>query len=116
MFVHESHGIGVYRGLEKITVDGINKDYLKISYNGGSNLFVPVNQMDMVQKYIGSDGARPKLSKLGGQDWNKMKSKVRTAVAILAEDLIKDLCKTTGGRRLQIFPRYVMAERICGKL
>lgn len=91
--VHESHGIGVYRGLEKITVDGINKDYLKISYNGGSNLFVPVNQMDMVQKYIGSDGARPKLSKLGGQDWNKMKSKVRTAVAILAEDLIKVYAK-----------------------
>ncbi|MEA4971756.1 MAG: transcription-repair coupling factor [Candidatus Metalachnospira sp.] len=91
--VHESHGIGVYRGLEKITVDGINKDYLKISYNGGSNLFVPVNQMDLVQKYIGSDGARPKLSKLGGQDWGKMKSKVRAAVAILAEDLIEVYAK-----------------------
>lgn len=91
--VHESHGIGVYRGLEKITVDGINKDYLKISYNGGSNLFVPVNQMDLVQKYIGSDGAKPKLSKLGGQDWGKMKSKVRAAVAILAEDLIEVYAK-----------------------
>lgn len=96
--VHESHGIGVYRGLEKITVDGINKDYLKISYNGGSNLFVPVNQMDMVQKYIGSDGARPKLNKLGGQDWGKMKSKVRAAVAILAEDLIEVYAKREAAR------------------
>lgn len=91
--VHESHGIGVYRGLEKITVDGINKDYLKISYNGGSNLFVPVNQMDLVQKYIGSDGARPKLSKLGGSEWGKVKSKVKSAVAILAEDLIEVYAK-----------------------
>lgn len=96
--VHESHGIGVYRGLEKITVDGINKDYLKISYNGGSNLFVPVNQMDLVQKYIGSDGARPKLNKLGGQDWGKMKSKVRAAVAILAEDLIEVYAKREAAR------------------
>lgn len=91
--VHESHGIGVYRGLENISVDGINKDYLKISYNGGSNLYVPVNQMDLVQKYIGSDGARPKLNKLGGSDWGKMKSKVRAAVAILAEDLVQIYAK-----------------------
>ena len=102
--VHESHGIGVYRGLEKITVDGINKDYLKISYNGGSNLFVPVNQMDLVQKYIGSDGARPKLSKLGGSDWGKMKSKVKAAVAILAEDLVEVYAKRQAAEGFEYSP------------
>ena len=84
--VHDNHGIGVFRGLEKISVDGTHKDYMKISYRDGGNLFVPVNQMDMVQKYIG--GNAPKLNKLGGQDWVKAKLKARTAVKILAEDLI----------------------------
>ena len=102
--VHESHGIGVYRGLENISVDGINKDYLKISYRGGSNLFVPVNQMDLVQKYIGSDGARPKLSKLGGPDWGKMKSKVRAAVAILAEDLVEVYAKRQAAEGFKYSP------------
>lgn len=102
--VHESHGIGVYRGLEKITVDGINKDYLKISYNGGSNLFVPVNQMDLVQKYIGSDGARPKLNKLGGSDWGKMKSRVKAAVAILAEDLVEVYAKRQAAEGFRYSP------------
>lgn len=86
--VHDNHGVGIFRGLEKITVDGINKDYMKISYANGANLFVPVNQMDMIQKYIGSNSASPKLNKLGGQEWNKAKNKVRSAVKILAQDLV----------------------------
>lgn len=86
--VHQSHGIGVFRGLEKIVVDGVNKDYLKISYSDGGSLFVPVNQMDAIQKYIGSNAEHVKLNKLGGQDWGKAKAKVRAAVAILAQDLI----------------------------
>lgn len=86
--VHDNHGIGVYRGLEKIAVDGVHKDYMKISYADGGNLFVPVNQMDMIQKYIGSNASSPRLNKLGGQDWNKAKAKVRSAVAILAKDLV----------------------------
>ncbi len=87
--VHDNHGIGVFQGLEKIIVDGVNKDYIKIGYADGGNLFVPVNQMDMIQKYIGSDASSPKLNKLGGQDWARAKSKVRAAVADLAEDLVK---------------------------
>ena len=87
--VHYAHGIGVFRGLEKIIIDGANKDYIKISYADGGSLFVPVNQMDAIQKYIGSGGERVKLSKLGGQDWNKAKAKVRAAVEILAQDLIE---------------------------
>ncbi len=90
--VHQSHGIGIFRGLEKITVDGANKDYMKISYSDGGNLFIPVSQMDTIQKYIGG-GERVKLNKLGGSDWNKAKTKVRAAVKILAEDLIKVYAK-----------------------
>lgn len=86
--VHDNHGIGVFRGLEKISVEGVEKDYMKISYRDGGNLFVPVSQMDMVQKYIGTGSAAPKLNKLGGQDWAKAKTKARTAVKILAEDLV----------------------------
>ncbi len=86
--VHDNHGIGVFRGLEKISVEGVQKDYMKISYRDGGNLFVPVNQMDMIQKYIGSGGMVPKLNKLGGQDWLKAKTKARAAVKILAEDLV----------------------------
>ncbi|HIW48927.1 MAG TPA: transcription-repair coupling factor [Firmicutes bacterium] len=86
--VHQSHGIGIFRGLEQIVVDGVNKDYLKISYADGGSLFVPVNQLDAIQKYIGGQ-EHVKLNKLGGQDWNKAKAKVRAAVAILAEDLIE---------------------------
>ncbi|MGL4790567.1 MAG: transcription-repair coupling factor, partial [Anaerotignaceae bacterium] len=85
--VHQAHGIGVFRGLEKIVVDNVNKDYLKISYADGGSLFLPVNQMDAIQKYIGADNS-VKLNKLGGQEWNKAKAKVRAAVTILAEDLI----------------------------
>ncbi|NCC14852.1 MAG: transcription-repair coupling factor [Clostridia bacterium] len=86
--VHDNHGIGVFGGLEKISVEGIQKDYMKISYRDGGNLFVPVNQMDLVQKYIGSGGTAPRLNKLGGQDWAKAKAKTRAAIKILAEDLV----------------------------
>ena len=86
--VQDNHGIGVFRGLEKISVEGVQKDYMKISYRDGGSLFVPVNQMDMVQKYIGTGAAAPKLNKLGGQDWAKAKAKARKAVQIMAEDLV----------------------------
>lgn len=87
--VHSGHGIGVYRGIEKITVDGVNKDYVKVSYADGGNLFIPAGQMDCIQKYIGSDGVKVKLNKLGGQDWNRTKAKVKKSIEILAEDLVK---------------------------
>ncbi|MBE6008847.1 MAG: transcription-repair coupling factor, partial [Lachnospiraceae bacterium] len=86
--VHDNHGIGVYGGLEKINVEGISKDYMKITYRDGGNLYVPVNQMDLIQKYIGAEGTRVKLNKLGGQDWAKAKTKVKAAVSIMADELI----------------------------
>lgn len=97
--VHENHGIGVFKGIEQRYVDGVSKDYIKIGYADDSNLYITVNQIDMVQKYIGGDNAKPKLSKLGGSAWNKAKAKARQAALIMAEDLLKLYAKresTTG--------------------
>lgn len=96
--VHDNHGIGIYGGLEKIKVEGIQKDYMKITYKDGGNLFVPVNQMDMVQKYIGSGGAAPRMNKLGGGDWAKAKAKTRAVVQILAEDLVELYAKRAAAK------------------
>lgn len=86
--VHESHGLGIYRGIEKVTVDKVVKDYMKIEYKDGGNLYVPATGFDVVMKYA-SEGARaPKLNKLGGQEWNKTKDKVKSAVADVAKDLV----------------------------
>ncbi|MEA4816619.1 MAG: transcription-repair coupling factor [Lachnospiraceae bacterium] len=96
--VHDSHGIGIFDGIEKITVDGINKDYIKIKYADGGNLFVPTGQMNSIQKYIGSDSAKPRLNKLGGQDWARTKSRVKEAVSVLAEDLVRLYAKRQNAR------------------
>ena len=87
--VHESHGLGIYRGIEKIEVDKVTKDYMKIEYSGGSNLYVLATQSDVIQKYAGADAKPPKLNKLGGQEWNKTKTRVHKAVQIVAQDLVK---------------------------
>lgn len=87
--VHENHGLGVYRGIEKIEVDKVEKDYIKIEYAGGGNLYVLATQLDLIQKYAGADARQPKLNKLGGQEWHKTKTRVRGAVRDLAADLIK---------------------------
>lgn len=87
--VHENHGLGVYRGLEKIEVDKKTKDYIKIEYAGGSNLYILATQLDQIQKYAGKDARKPKLNKLGGQEWAKTKGKVRGAVRQIAQDLVK---------------------------
>ncbi|HOA80007.1 MAG TPA: CarD family transcriptional regulator, partial [Defluviitaleaceae bacterium] len=87
--VHENHGIGIYQGIEKITIDNISKDYLKIRYSDNGNLYVSINQMDMIQKYIGGESRSPKLNKLGGSEWGKAKARVRKAVTDLAKELIE---------------------------
>ena len=88
--VHEKHGLGIYRGIEKVEVDRIVKDYIKIEYRGGSNLYIPATQLDCLQKYSGADAAKaPKLNKLGTQEWNKTKSKVRGAVKNIAKELVE---------------------------
>lgn len=86
--VHESHGLGIYRGIEKIEVDKVMKDYMKVEYSGGSNLYVLATQSDVIQKYAGADAKPPRLNKLGTQEWNKTRTRVRTAVRNIAKDLV----------------------------
>lgn len=88
--VHEKHGLGIYRGIEKVEVDRIVKDYIKIEYRDGSNLYILATQLDSLQKYSGQDTAKPpKLNKLGGQEWNKTKSRVKGAVRNIAKELVE---------------------------
>ena len=88
--VHESHGLGIYQGIEKVEVERIVKDYMKISYRDGGILYVLATGLDVIQKYASAEsGSKPKLNKLGTQEWNKTKSKVRTAVDEVAQDLVE---------------------------
>lgn len=87
--VHENHGLGIYQGIEKIEVDKIAKDYMKISYAQGGNLYIPATQLDLIQKYASADAKKPKLNRLGTQEWNKTKNRVRGAVREIARDLVK---------------------------
>ena len=88
--VHVHHGIGKYVGIETLEVGGQHKDYLNIVYRGDDKLFVPVDQIDLIQKYVASeDKSSPKLHKLGGAEWQKTKRKVSSAVQDIADDLIK---------------------------
>lgn len=87
--VHESHGLGIYRGIEKVCVDKIVKDYMKIEYRDGGNLYVLATGFDAVMKYASSESRAPKLNKLGTQEWTKTKTKVRGAVNEIAKDLVQ---------------------------
>lgn len=87
--VHENHGLGIYQGIEKIEVEKIAKDYMKISYAAGGNLYIPATQLDLIQKYANSDAKKPKLNRLGGQEWAKTKTRVRGAVKEIAKDLVQ---------------------------
>lgn len=87
--VHENHGLGIYQGIEKMDIDKTSKDYMKISYAGGSNLYIPATQLDLIQKYADADAKKPKLNRLGTQEWTKTKTKVRGAVKEIAKDLVE---------------------------
>ena len=87
--VHENHGLGIYRGIEKVEVDKVMKDYIKIEYAKGGNLYILATQLEMIQKYAGSDARKPKLNRLGGSEWTRTKSRVRGAVQEVAKDLVE---------------------------
>ncbi len=87
--VHVNHGIGVYKGIKQIEAAGHKRDYLDIVYDKGDKLYVPVDQLDLIQKYVGSEGKSPKLNKLGGSEWQKAKAKARKSINEIAEDLLK---------------------------
>ena len=87
--VHEQYGLGIYRGIEKILVDKIAKDYMKIEYKGGDNLYVLATGFSVIQKYASAEAKKPKLNKLGGKEWINTKAKVRGAVDVVAKDLVR---------------------------
>ncbi|MBQ8636707.1 MAG: transcription-repair coupling factor [Clostridia bacterium] len=86
--VHRAHGIGEYCGIKKMEVAGVTKDYFHIKYHGTDTLYVPVDQMDMLYKYVGSGERTVRLNKLGGSEWNKAKQRVKTATADMAKQLV----------------------------
>ena len=86
--VHENRGIGKFLGIQKLSVEGREKDYLKIKYAGTDMLYVPVERFDLVQKYIGADGASPKLNRLSGNEWKITKQRARAAIAEMTDELV----------------------------
>ena len=87
--VHENHGLGIYKGIEKVEVEKVVKDYIKIEYRDGGNLYVLATGLDVIQKYASADAKRPKLNKLGTQEWSRTKSKVKEAAGEVAKDLVE---------------------------
>ena len=86
--IHENHGVGIYKGIEKITVDHVSKDYIKIEYGDGGNLYVPASGLDLLQKYAGREAKQPKLNRLSSPEWKKTKTRVRKAVQEVAKELV----------------------------
>lgn len=87
--VHQNHGIGKYMGIGTLEIGGIHKDYIHILYAGGDKLSVPIEQIDLIQKYVGSEDKEPKVYKLGGNEWARVKNKVRSSVQDIADELVK---------------------------
>ena len=108
--VHEQHGVGIYRGIERITVDGTEKDYMKIDYAGNSSLYVLATQFDKIQKYAGSDGAKPKIHKLGSKEWNNTKSRVRASVKDIAAELVALYAERQNSQGYKFMPDTVWQQ------
>jgi len=87
--VHASHGIGIYEGITTLTKNGIAKDYLQVKYQGNDKLYIPVEKIDLISKYSSKEGCVPKINKLGGTEWSKMKQRVRAKVKDIADQLLK---------------------------
>lgn len=87
--VHENHGLGIYRGMERIEVNHVMKDYIRIEYAKGGTLYILASQLDMLQKYAGSDAKKPKLNTLGGKEWTETRSRVKHAVGNIARELVE---------------------------
>ena len=85
--VHEHHGIGQYMGIERLKVNNITRDYLHIRYYGNDKLYIPTDQFDLIQKYVGGESA-PKINRLSGVEWAKTKAKARRAIEDLALELL----------------------------
>ena len=98
--VHENHGLGIYRGIEKIEVDKVTKDYMKISYADGGNLYILATQLDQIQKYASADAKKPKLNKLGGQEWHQHEEQGKDSSLADCQRSGGTLCSTAVQRRI----------------
>ena len=87
--VHEKHGVGIYRGIEKITVNNVEKDYISIEYKGGDNLFILASALDQIAKYASANAKKPRLNKLGGNEWKKTTKRVKGQVRETAKELVE---------------------------
>ena len=88
--IHEAHGLGVYRGTERMELKGVERDFIKITYADGGNLYIPVTQLDQVQRFAGAEAENvPKLNRLGGSEWHRTKTKAKGAVRQIAEELVR---------------------------
>ncbi len=105
--VHDTHGIGIYRGIEQITVDETVRDYLKLQYSDGGNLYIHTSQMDLIQKYIGGEDIKVKVNKLGGGEWVKTKAKAKKVVQEMAGELIELYAKRQSAKGYSFSPDTV---------
>lgn len=105
--IHENHGVGIYKGIEKVEVDKVTKDYIKIEYANNSNLYVLATGLDVLQKYAGSEAKRVKLNKLNSLEWKKTKNKARSAVKDIAEELVQLYAKRQAAKGYEYGPDTV---------
>lgn len=110
--MHEKHGLGIYKGIEKVAVDKVAKDYIKIEYRNGSNLYILATQLDALQKYSGAETAKPpKLNRLGGQEWKRRNPESAVPCRILQGNLWSFM-QSARKRRLCLWTRYRLAARV----
>ena len=111
--VHTDFGIGVYRGLKKITVRKIENDFLVIEYADGDKLYIPVNSLERIQRYLGPDGYVPKIDKMGGTSWEAVKEKVKKSVREYAEELVSIYAAREALERKSFAPPDRIYEEFC---
>ena len=109
--VHQSHGVGIFKGLEQLKVEGVARDYLKIQYRGSDNLYIPTNQLDLVQKYIGTESKAPKVNSLGGAEWARTKNRVKQSLQKLAAELIVIYAKRRRTKGFEFSPDTVWQKQ-----
>ena len=111
--VHTDFGIGVYRGLKKITVGKIENDFLVIEYQDGDKLYLPVNALEKIQRYLGPEGYTPKIEKMGGTSWDAVKERVKKSVRDVAEELVAIYAAREAMERKSFAPPDRVYEEFC---
>ena len=110
--VHVDHGIGIFQGLIKLTLDGVENEYLQLAYAAGDKLYVPIHQADRLSKYIGADDHAPDIHRLGTADWSQVRSKAKEAALEVARELLELYACARTRARLCVQSRFDVAERI----